>query len=89
MELILTMDESDGDKRKSNTVHTQTDFGPYSAFPPPGYKIYYDNHQHQNITDDGHKVTPSDDKHMGKQNHLVRNNIAASTDMKEITENEK
>ena len=48
MELILTMEESDGGKQKSNTVHTQTDFGPYSAFPPPGYKMYYDNNQKLN-----------------------------------------
>ena len=36
MELMLAMEESDGSKSKSCTVHTQTDFGPYSAFPPPG-----------------------------------------------------
>ena len=34
MELMLSKEESDGNKRKSCTVHTQTDFGPYSAFPP-------------------------------------------------------
>ena len=35
MELMIAMEESDGSKRNSHTVHTQTDFGPYSAFPPP------------------------------------------------------
>ena len=34
MELMLSKEESDGYKIKSCTVHTQTDFGPYSAFPP-------------------------------------------------------
>ena len=34
MELMLSKEESDGNKIKSCTVHTQTDFGPYSAFPP-------------------------------------------------------
>jgi len=38
MELILTMDESDGNKTRARTVHTQTDFGPYSAFPPPDHQ---------------------------------------------------
>ena len=28
------MEELDGRKKKSRTIHTQTDFGPYSAFPP-------------------------------------------------------
>ena len=37
MELMLSKEESDGNKRKSCTVHTQTDFGPYSAFPPQRY----------------------------------------------------
>ena len=34
MELMLSKEESDGNKINSCTVHTQTDFGPYSAFPP-------------------------------------------------------
>ena len=34
MELMLFKEESDCNKIKSCTVHTQTDFGPYSAFPP-------------------------------------------------------
>ena len=33
MKLILSMEELDGRKKKSRTIHTQTDFGPYSAFP--------------------------------------------------------
>jgi len=77
MELILTMEESDGGKQKSKTVHTQTDFGPYSAFPPPGYKMYYDNNQQQNVNVDGHKAASSDEKQ----------NKAATTDIKQRTEN--
>ena len=36
MELMISKEESDGKRKKLCTVHTQTDFGPYSAFPPQG-----------------------------------------------------
>jgi hypothetical protein len=36
MELMVSKEESDGKRKKLCTVHTQTDFGPYSAFPPQG-----------------------------------------------------
>ena len=36
MELMISKEESDGKRKKLSTVHTQTDFGPYSAFPPQG-----------------------------------------------------
>ena len=34
MELMISKEESDGKRKKLCTVHTQTDFGPHSAFPP-------------------------------------------------------
>ena len=30
---MISKEESDGKRKKLCTVHTQTDFGPYSAFP--------------------------------------------------------
>ena len=36
MELMISKEESDGKRKKFCTIHTQTDFGPYSAFPPQG-----------------------------------------------------
>ena len=34
MERVMSMDQIDNNKKTFATVHTQTDFGPYSAFPP-------------------------------------------------------
>merc|ERR1719410_118944 len=34
MERVMSMDQIDTKKKTFTTVHTQTDFGPYSAFPP-------------------------------------------------------
>ena len=34
MELMISKAESDGKRKMLCTVHTETDFGPYSAFPP-------------------------------------------------------
>ena len=39
MELMISKEESDGNRKKLCTVHTQTDFGPYSAFPPQGGNV--------------------------------------------------
>ena len=36
MEQMISKEESDGKRKKLCTVHTQTDFGPYFAFPPQG-----------------------------------------------------
>ena len=34
MERVMSLDQIDNKKKTFTTVHTQTDFGPYSAFPP-------------------------------------------------------
>ena len=74
MELMLTMEESDGIKSKSRTVHTQTDFGPYSAFPPPSDQEHLPaaplpvNTEQQVVTEDGHDKTSDDTNHQDATN---------------------
>ena len=72
MELMLTMEESDGSKSKSRTVHTQTDFGPYSAFPPPSEQKPLPaapaapvDREQQVVTEEGQKKTSDDTNHQG------------------------
>ena len=75
MELMLSKEESDGNKRKSCTVHTQTDFGPYSAFPPqkdnyhPSSPSAPDNGEQQPSTavdshDEGHSDNTNNINHI-------------------------
>ena len=81
MELMLSKEESDGKKRKSCTVDTQTDFGPYSAFPPERDNYYpsapsspdYEEQQPsgvENNHEEGHSDNTNNINHQQEITHI-------------------
>ena len=86
MELMLTMEESDDSKSKSRTVHTQTDFGPYSAFPPPRDQEHLPaaplsvNTEQQVVTKEGQHKTSDD------TNHQDETNVDTTQQMTQLTD---
>jgi hypothetical protein len=88
MEQMISKEESDGKRKKWCTVHTQTYFGPYSAFPPQGGNAGPSDPstpgEERSSPSDANLAILQEASHLDRTTDTVDGRISENTGMKEI-----
>ena len=90
MELMISNEESDGKSKKLCTVHTQTHFGPYLAFPTQGGNAGPSDpstpEEERSSPSDANLANSQEAPHLERTTDTVDGKSSENTEMKEMKE---
>ena len=88
MELMISNEESDGKSKKLCTVHTQTHFGPYLAFPTQGGNAGPSDpstpEEERSSPSDANLANSQEAPHLERTTDTVDGKSSENTEMKEM-----